>query len=176
MGHTSISISSMLSQLVPCSGAAGCQLLYQLHDVPSSAVLSGTPLLFNESCKAAAAYPGAHVQSSVVGYHLATLVAAVTAEASSSPLACVRMHSRVLALAWLPPAEQQLDLRGNALLAVLHELSREAAGSVVHSGFLLLQLRLHQLRLLLFCHLSCDLHYGTAHPLAMPQSLHLQRS
>jgi hypothetical protein len=31
-----------------------------------------------------------------------------------------------LALAWLTPAEQRLDLAGNSLLAVLHEFSREA--------------------------------------------------
>jgi hypothetical protein len=36
----------------------------------------------------------------------------------------VRVHSRVLAMAWLPAAEQQLDLQGNSLLAVLHEFSR----------------------------------------------------
>ncbi|WIA13448.1 hypothetical protein OEZ85_007028 [Tetradesmus obliquus] len=58
--------------------------------------------------------------------------AAATAEASSSPLACVRMHSRVLALAWLPPAEQQQDLRGNALLAVLHEFSPNSQPPVLH--------------------------------------------
>lgn len=36
-------------------------------------------------------------------------------------LAAVRTSSRVLALAWLSPEEQQLDLQGRSLLAVLHE-------------------------------------------------------
>jgi len=36
-------------------------------------------------------------------------------------LASVRVHTRVLALTWLSPAEQQLDLEGRSLLAVLHE-------------------------------------------------------
>jgi hypothetical protein len=54
------------------------------------------------------------------------------ADTASAPLASVRMHSRVLAMSWLPPSEQQLDLQGNSLLAVLHEFSRES--SAVYSG------------------------------------------
>lgn len=43
-------------------------------------------------------------------------------------LAAVRVSSRVLALAWLTPEEQQLDLLGRSLLAVLHELTGGSAG------------------------------------------------
>lgn len=40
-------------------------------------------------------------------------------------LASVRVSCCVLALTWLTPAEQQLDLQGRSLLAVLHEFTGE---------------------------------------------------
>lgn len=38
-------------------------------------------------------------------------------------LASVRVACRVLSMAWLSPQEQQLDLQGRSLLAVLHEMT-----------------------------------------------------
>jgi hypothetical protein len=43
-------------------------------------------------------------------------------------LASVRVSSRVLGLTWLSQEEQQLDVQGRSLLAVLHEMT----GAICH--------------------------------------------